>query len=91
MLCLPLAALDAYARARGSSTVRVDPSATVADAVSVGQDVVKLEGACPPAQLHQIFPSKYYEWLRAEKKVDMFVNYITNPRNLCGARDFFRL
>jgi hypothetical protein len=71
-----LAALDSYARARGTSTVRVKAVATVADAVSVGNDVVKLETACPPAQLHQIFPADYYEWLRSEGKVDLFVTYV---------------
>jgi hypothetical protein len=63
-------------RAQGASTVRVKAVATVADAVSVGKDVVKLETACPPAQLHQIFPDDSYELLRAEGKVDLFVAYV---------------
>ena len=71
-----LAALDSYARARGTTTVRVKAVATAADAVSVGSDVVKLETACPPAQLHQIFPDGSYELLRAEAKVDLFVTYV---------------
>jgi hypothetical protein len=71
-----LAALDAYARARGTTTVRVKAVATVAGAVAVGKDVIKLEGACPPVQLHQIFPADFYEWLSAEGKVDLFVTYV---------------
>jgi hypothetical protein len=61
--------------------------ATIADAVSIGQDVVKLEGACPPAQLHQIFPPKYYEWLRGQKKVDMFVNYVKTCKPMLQANN----
>lgn len=60
---------------------------TIAEAVPVGQDVVKLEGACPPVQLHQIFPPKYYEWLRAEKKVDMFVSYVKTCKPMLQANN----
>jgi hypothetical protein len=82
-----LLALDGYARARGTTTVQIDPAATIADAVSIGRDVVKLEGACPPAQLHQIFPSKYYEWLRSLGKVDMFVNYVKTCKPMLQANN----
>ncbi len=82
-----LLALDAYARARGTTTVQIDAAATVADAVSIGQDVGKLEGACPPAQLHQIFPPKYYEWLRAEGKVDLFVTYVKTCKPMLQANN----
>jgi hypothetical protein len=82
-----LPALDAYSRARGTTTVQIDPAATIADAVSIGHDVVKLEGACPPAQLHQIFPPKYYEWLRSEGKVDMFVSYVKTCKPMLQANN----
>ncbi len=82
-----LAALDAYARARGTTTVRVEAVTTVSDAVTAGNDVIKLEGACPPAQLHQIFPAQFYEWLAAEGKVDMFVNYVKTCKPMLQANN----
>ena len=82
-----LAALDGYARARGTTTVQIEPVATVADAVAAGKDVVKLESACPPVQLHQIFPPKFYEWLRDEAKVDLFVNYVKTCKPMLQANN----
>lgn len=82
-----LVALDGYARARGTTTVQVEAVLTLADAVSVGQDVIKLEGACPPMQLHQIFPPQFYEWLRSEAKVDMFVTYVKTCKPMLQANN----
>lgn len=81
------AALDGYVRARGTTTVRIKAVASVADAVSVGKDVIKLETACPPAQLHQIFPDDFYEWLRSEGKVDLFVTYVTTCHPMLQANN----
>lgn len=53
-----LPAIDAYARARGTSTVLVGVAATIGAARDVGLDVLKLESALQPAILHQIFPRR---------------------------------
>ncbi|HWU90826.1 MAG TPA: DUF4157 domain-containing protein, partial [Kofleriaceae bacterium] len=82
-----LAALDAYARSRGTGTVRVKAVTTVAGAVTAGNDVIKLESACPPVQLHQIFPDDFYEWLAAEGKIDMFVNYVKTCKPMLQANN----
>jgi len=81
-----LAALDAYSRARGTKTVPVDAQPTVADALSWGKDVVKLESATNQTVLHAIFTADAFDDLRKAGQVDMFVTYVKTCKPLLQAK-----
>lgn len=81
-----LAALDAYARGRGTSSVPIDVAPTVAEARALGLDIIKLEGAMQRPVLHQIFTVDAFKQLRTEKKVDAFVHYVNTCAPMLHAK-----
>ncbi|HEY4244748.1 MAG TPA: DUF4157 domain-containing protein [Kofleriaceae bacterium] len=89
-----LAALDAYARAKGTAkSVAVTMAATIVDAIDMGKDLVKLEGALQQPVLHQIFPladrlgKNSFQRLRDAAAVDGFVTYVNACKPMLQANN----
>jgi hypothetical protein len=82
-----LAALDAYARARGTTTtVPIAVAANLVEARDFGRDIVKLEAVASPGILHHIFDARSFALLRATTgALDAFCHYVSTCHPLLQA------
>lgn len=79
--------LDAYGRAAADQpTVKITPTDVVAEMVSLGADILKLEAAVAGPILHQVFTGPDLELLRSEARIDLFCNYVRTCAPLLHAK-----